>query len=32
LTALHAAASRGYLEIVKWRELVSLQTPMRAVS
>jgi len=28
LTALHAAASRGYLEIVQWRKLISLQTPM----
>lgn len=32
LTALHAASSRGYLEIVQWRELISLQTLMRAVS
>jgi hypothetical protein len=31
LTALHAAASRGYLEIVQWRKLI-LPQRMRANS
>ena len=31
LTALHAAASRGYLEIVQWRELIPLQSAIRVV-
>lgn len=31
LTALHAAASRGYLEIVQWRKLVLVRTPVWAV-
>jgi hypothetical protein len=32
LTALHAAASRGYLEIIQWRELIPLQSAMWVVS
>jgi hypothetical protein len=31
LTALHAAASRGYLEIVQWRESIPLREPVRVV-
>ena len=31
LTALHAAASRGYLEIVQWRKLIPVNVPMRAI-
>ena len=30
LTALHAAASRGYLEIVQWRKLIPIPTRMHA--
>jgi len=31
LTALHAAASRGYLEIVQWRKLIPVKAPMRTI-
>lgn len=32
LTALHAAASRGHLEIVQWRKLIPPQAHMRVIS